>query len=263
MLVAVTGSAPAWRTALGELPIVRGGRWAVGGSASLALHGLPVYPRDLDLLVDHVAAAEVVDGLGGAVVSDEARWDRGDVRAVRRALAVVHGVEVEILEGVEAVGPTGDVVVATPDLDHVDRIIVSGRRIPVLPLSTIQVLFDATGNRERAAMVAKALEGRCQGTRFDSVWSHRSGQDITVSDIAAAAFATVHAVLAFRREVDITPMAYLRQVRLARARQELVAAEPGTQTPAASLTRSAIPGSTASGPAGSNPRKGDTTCGVA
>jgi hypothetical protein len=44
----------------------------------------------------------------------------------------------------------------------VDRIIVSGRRIPVLPLSAIQVLLDATGNRERAAMVAKALGGgRC------------------------------------------------------------------------------------------------------
>ena len=87
MLVAVTGSAPAWRTALGELPIIRDGRWAVGGSASLALHGLPVDPRDLDLLVDHLAAAELVDGLRGAVVSDEARWDRGDVRAVRRSLA--------------------------------------------------------------------------------------------------------------------------------------------------------------------------------
>jgi aminoglycoside-2''-adenylyltransferase len=153
----VTGSAPAWRTALGELPVVRGGRWAVGGSACLALHGLPVDPRDLDLLADHVAAAKLVDGLRGAVLSDEARWDRGDVRAVRRVLALVHGVEVEILEGVEAVGPTGDVVAATPDLDHVDQIVVNGRRIPALALTTMQVLFDATGNRERAAMVAKAL----------------------------------------------------------------------------------------------------------
>lgn len=170
MLVAMTVSGPAWRAALGELPIVRGGRWAVGGSACLALHGLPVDPRDLDLLVDRVAAAELVDGLRGAVVNDQVRWDRGDVRAVRRALAVVHGVEVEILEGVEAVGPAGEVIVATPDLDHVDRIIVSGRRIPVLPLTTMQVLLDATGNRERAAMVAKALgEGRCQAARFDSV----------------------------------------------------------------------------------------------
>lgn len=155
----MTGPAPAWRRALGELPLVRGGRWAVGGSASLALHGLPVDPGDLDLLVDQVAAAELVYALRGALVSDEALWDRGDVRAVRRALAVVHGVEVEILEGVEAVGPTGDVVVATPDLDRVDRIFVNGRQIPVLPLSTMQAVLDATGNRDRAAMVAKTLGG--------------------------------------------------------------------------------------------------------
>jgi hypothetical protein len=116
---------------------------------------LPVDPRDLDLLADHVAAAELVNGLGEAVVSDETRWDRGDVRAVRRALAVVHGVEVEILEGVEAVGPAGDAVAATPDLDHVDLITVSGRPIPVLPLPAMQVLFDATGNLERAAMIAR------------------------------------------------------------------------------------------------------------
>jgi hypothetical protein len=118
---------------------------------------LPVDPSDLDLLADHVAAAELVDGLRGAVVSDELRWNRGDVRAARRALAMVHGVEVEILEGVEAVGPAGDVVVAAPDLGHVDQIIVSGRRIPVLPLRAMQVLLDATGNQERAAMVAKVV----------------------------------------------------------------------------------------------------------
>jgi hypothetical protein len=94
------------------------------------------------------------------VVSDEDRWNRGDVRAIRRVLAVVHGVEVEILEGVAAVDATGDVVVAMPDLDHVDLIIVSGRPIPVLPLLAMQALFDATGNRERAAMVARALGGR-------------------------------------------------------------------------------------------------------
>jgi len=119
--------------------------------------------RLLCLTFTRAAAAEMVDGLRDAVVSDEACWDRGDVRAVRRALAVVHGVEVEILAGVEAVGPAGDVVVATPDLDHVDQIIVSGRQIPVLPLSAMQVLLDATGKRERAAMVANVLGGKPGG----------------------------------------------------------------------------------------------------
>jgi hypothetical protein len=157
MLGAVTGPVPAWRAALVELPVVRRGRWAVGGSAALALHGLPVEPGDLDLLVDQFAAADLVGQLGDAVVSDEADWDRGDVRAVRRALAVVGGVEVEILAGVEAVSSAGDVLAGTPDLDQVDRVIVSGRAIPVLPLPTMQALLDATGKRERAAMVARAL----------------------------------------------------------------------------------------------------------
>lgn len=157
MLAGVTGSVPAWRRVLAELPAVRQGRWAVGGSASLALHGLPADPRDLDLLADHAAAAELIDGLRGAVVSDEAHWDRGDVRAVRRALAVVHGVEVEILEGVAAIGAAGEVVAATPDLDRVDRILVSGRPVPVLALPAIQILLKATGQRERAAMVARKL----------------------------------------------------------------------------------------------------------
>ena len=55
-------------------------------------------------------------------------WDRRDVRALLRALTVVHGAEVEILVGVEAIGPSGDVVVATPNLDYVDRVVRSHRR---------------------------------------------------------------------------------------------------------------------------------------
>jgi hypothetical protein len=51
------------------------------------------------------------------------------------------------------------VVVATPDVSHVDRIVVGGRQIPVLPLSAMQVLLDATGKRERAALVARVLGG--------------------------------------------------------------------------------------------------------
>jgi hypothetical protein len=87
---------------------------------------------------------------------------------VRRALAVVQGVEVEILEGAEAVGPAGDVVVASPDLDHVDQIIISGRRIPVLPLPAMRVLLDATGKRERAAMVARVDASAIVTSTFQS-----------------------------------------------------------------------------------------------
>jgi transcriptional regulator GlxA family with amidase domain len=51
--------------------------------------------------------------------------------------------------------------------------------------------------------------------------------DISIIDIARAACVSVRAVqLAFRRNLDTTPTAYLRRVRLARAREALVAAGP-------------------------------------
>lgn len=59
----------------------------------------------------------------------------------------------------------------------------------------------------------------------------RARDDIGVADIAAAAFVTVRAVqLAFRRYLDTTPLGYLRQVRLERAHQELMEADPDRTT---------------------------------
>jgi hypothetical protein len=154
-VIHVVSTVPAWQRALERLPVIRDGRWAVGGSAALALHGLKVEPRDVDLLADDAATAERIGGRLGAVARDEAPWDRGDVHASRRALAMIENVEVEILVDVEAVGHSG--VVATPNLDQVDRVIVAGRPIPVLPLLTMLALLEATGRRERAQMVRDAV----------------------------------------------------------------------------------------------------------
>jgi len=51
--------------------------------------------------------------------------------------------------------------------------------------------------------------------------------DISVADIAEAANVSIRAVqFAFRRQLDTTPMAYLRAVRLDRAHNELLATDP-------------------------------------
>jgi transcriptional regulator GlxA family with amidase domain len=54
---------------------------------------------------------------------------------------------------------------------------------------------------------------------------------VTVSDIARATNLSVRALEdGFRRHVGTTPMAHVRRVRLGRAHEELVEAEPGATT---------------------------------
>lgn len=56
-------------------------------------------------------------------------------------------------------------------------------------------------------------------------------QPLTVAGIAAAVHVTIRALqYAFRRHLDTTPLAYLRRVRLARAHQDLLAADPTGDT---------------------------------
>jgi hypothetical protein len=138
--------------------MVQAGQWAVSGSAALALHGLAVEPQDLDLVADAVAAMELVDGFGDLVTQDVSPWDRGDVRAARRVLCALEGIDVEILVDVEAVA-FGARVLGPPDLKHLDYMVINDRQIPVLPLSTMLALLDATGKRERATMVREAMSG--------------------------------------------------------------------------------------------------------
>ena len=67
--------------------------------------------------------------------------------------------------------------------------------------------------------------------RASAFIDEHAARDITVPDIAAAACVTVRALqLAFRRELDTTPTAYLRTVRLARAHRELVDADLSQET---------------------------------
>jgi AraC-like DNA-binding protein len=58
-----------------------------------------------------------------------------------------------------------------------------------------------------------------------------AGADLSAADIAAAANVSIRAVqLAFRRELGVTPLGYLRRVRLERAHRDLLAGGPAGPT---------------------------------
>ena len=63
-------------------------------------------------------------------------------------------------------------------------------------------------------------------------------QPLTLTGIAAQVGVTPRALqYAFRRQYDTTPMGYLRRVRLERAHQDLLAAEPAAGTTVAAVAR--------------------------
>lgn len=63
-------------------------------------------------------------------------------------------------------------------------------------------------------------------------------RDVSIGDIATAAGVTVRAVQsAFQRSLGTSPLAYLRQLRLAEARAELLAADPARTTVTAIASR--------------------------
>jgi len=66
--------------------------------------------------------------------------------------------------------------------------------------------------------------------------------DISIADIAAAAYVSVRAVqLAFRRHLDVTPLEYLRRVRLDLAHRQLLTADSERDTVAAVAYRWGFP----------------------
>lgn len=148
-----------WQEVLLQLPLTGVGHWAVTGSAALALQGIAIEPRDVDIVADESAASALIDHPNVFVVQDEVGWDRGDVRAARRSLAIVEGIELEILVGVES-RSNGVIQISAPNLIKVDLIIVAGLEIPVITLQNMIPILEAMGRGERATTAKNELVRR-------------------------------------------------------------------------------------------------------
>ncbi len=113
---------------------------------------------------------------------------------------------------------------ANPDAAASPLIVGSVRRLlAASALATFpNTVVPAVGPRDRTDATPTTLR------RAIAFVEARAGDDIGLADIAGAANVTPRAVqIAFRRHLDTTPMAYLRRVRLDRAREQLRTAGPG------------------------------------
>ncbi|AUG81729.1 AraC family transcriptional regulator [Kitasatospora sp. MMS16-BH015] len=101
--------------------------------------------------------------------------------------------------------------------------------LATLPNSTLEVRAQPTDHRDATSDTLR------RATAFIEANAHR---DIGLAEIAAAVPVTPRAVqYAFARHAGTTPLAHLRQVRLVRAHQELLGADPARTTVTAVAAR--------------------------
>ncbi|MFY9930239.1 MAG: helix-turn-helix domain-containing protein [Streptosporangiaceae bacterium] len=117
----------------------------------------------------------------------------------------------------------GDLL-ANPEAAQSSHVITSAAR---LLAATVLAVFPNTALSGPAA-ADRHSAGPAALRRAISFIDDHAQADITAADIAAAGHVTTRAIqFAFRRHLDTTPTAYLRQVRLTRAHADLMAADPG------------------------------------
>jgi len=177
--------------------------------------------------------------------------DRGYAGTINRATYTVTRLDPEVLTRIASPAPGHDTVRLTGHrpvsvaaarrvraaIEHVDRTVLAD------PEAAASPLVLGTGLRYLAAQVLEAFPNtsvagpsRAEGRDAHPAAVRRAlayidahaDLDLTPAQIAAAAHVSIRSLqLAFRRHLDTTPTAYLREVRLARARKDLAAARAG------------------------------------
>ncbi len=126
--------------------------WVITGSVGLALQGMPLEPRDVDLQTDEAGAYEIQRRLATYTTRPATFVTRERTRSHWGAFSI-DGVEVEVMGDIQQRAPDGDWDPA-PDLSQLARWVqVDGLRMRVLPLAYEADAYRRMGRVEKAALI--------------------------------------------------------------------------------------------------------------
>lgn len=128
--------------------------WALTGSASFALQGVPVEPEDVDVQTTAAGAYAIESAFGDRIVDPVSLSAAERIKSHFGALEL-NGVRVEIMGAVQKRRPDG--TWEPPVAVDANRTVVEldGREIPVLSLQYEAEAYDQLGRDERAALLAE------------------------------------------------------------------------------------------------------------
>ncbi|MBK8903576.1 MAG: hypothetical protein IPM53_20505 [Anaerolineaceae bacterium] len=129
--------------------------WAITGSTSFALRGLPFSPNDIDLQTDTPGAYAIEQALRPFVVQPVTFSSTARIRSHFGRLKV-EGITVEIMGDMEKwVNGRWE---PSPDISHHREFItVNGLELPVLSLAHEQEAYEKMGRRETAVILQQWL----------------------------------------------------------------------------------------------------------
>ncbi|ERG88980.1 MAG: hypothetical protein J07HX5_01130 [halophilic archaeon J07HX5] len=126
--------------------------WALTGSTSFALQGIPVEPTDIDLQTTE-AGARAVEARWNEAVTDPVSYVESDqVRSYFGAISLC-GVAVEVMGALQKRDADGRWTEPPAIGELRQRVTVAGTSVPVLPLAYEANAYEQLGRTSRAALL--------------------------------------------------------------------------------------------------------------
>ncbi len=131
--------------------------WALTGSTSFALQGVPVDPRDVDVQTSAHGAYRVEEQFDDCVVEPVTRSTHDGIRSHLGVLSV-EDLRVEVMGGLQKRDP-GDEWEPPTDLQaHREYVTLDDRRVPVLSLAYEAAAYERLGRDRRAALLREHVD---------------------------------------------------------------------------------------------------------
>jgi len=126
--------------------------WALTGSTSHALQGVPVEPHDIDVQTDETGAGKAAEALAAYCVSPPCWTESQRIRSLLGKYAI-EGIEIELMGALQKRKPDGSWGTPTDPAEHRRIVPLEDLAVPVLTLEYEATAYAELGRHERAELL--------------------------------------------------------------------------------------------------------------
>jgi len=138
-------------------------KWRLGGSVALALEGLEISPRDVDLFLPSGDAARLMAETLGEFMESPPHWRRSEPFASYYGHCRIEGVEIDLIGELVIETPQGSVELGADSLlwQRKSSLPLQGWKVPCIPLEIQLVIYYLMPEREeRVNQITSLLKCR-------------------------------------------------------------------------------------------------------